>query len=113
MNIKKLLSLFIILILVILIRNIGFSIYTQIKNEDTVNDLKTKLQEEKKEQAFLNQRLTEVQTDSFIEKQAREKLGLTRNNEYSVFAPPPTTNQNIEESYELPNWKKWREVFRL
>jgi cell division protein FtsB len=113
MNIKTIFSTIIIIILVIFIRNISLSIYTLIKNEDTVNTLKTQLEEEKREKAFLTQRLSEVKTDGFVEKEARGKLGLTRENEYQVFVAPPNTITSDLERYTQPNWKKWIEVFRF
>lgn len=113
MNIKRILSIVIIIILLVLIRNISVSIYTQLKNEDTVDELKEQLSEEKRRQAFLTQRLAEVQTDSFIEKEARQKLGLARENEYQVAVAPPDLNTPESPTYELPNWKKWKEVFNF
>jgi cell division protein FtsB len=113
MNIKTILTVLIIIILLFFVRSIGLSIYTQIDNEGTVNELKEQLAAKKREKVFLTQRLTEVETDTFVEKEAREKLGLTRENEYRVFTSPPNSLQNNEKIYSQPNWKKWGEVFRL
>jgi cell division protein FtsB len=113
MNVKIIVTTLTIVILLILIRNISFSIYTLIQNEGIVKDLRSQLEEERKEFVFLNQRLSEVQSDNFIEKEAREKLGLVRENEYPVFLTPPSPLQNTLGQSKEENWKKWKNVFRL
>lgn len=113
MNLKRILSITVIIILLVLIRNIGASIYGIIKNENTVQDLQSQLIEEKKEHVFLNQRLSEVQSTAFVEKEAREKLGLVRQNEYPVFLAPPSIADESTGTQTVANWKKWKMVFRL
>ncbi|HRN96500.1 MAG TPA: septum formation initiator family protein [Candidatus Levybacteria bacterium] len=113
MNIKTIITAIVIIILLVLIRNIVVSIYTLIQNEGHVQDLQTQLQEENKQHAFLNQQLSEVKSDVFVEKEARSKLGLVQENEYPVFIAPPSPTPAFTQEISEPNWKKWKEVFRL
>ncbi|MDP3998938.1 MAG: septum formation initiator family protein [bacterium] len=76
------------------------------KVEDVRQD---RLKEEKRNQE-LNKKLEFSQSTDFIEKQAREKLGLTKPGETVVIMTPQeaTSSSAIEI---LPNWKKWWNLF--
>lgn len=113
MNLRTIITIVIIFILVILIRNTVVSIYSLIENEGTVQDLQNNLKKEKQRHAFLQQKLSEVKSDSFVEREARSKLGLVRENEYPVFVSPPLPTPDSQKSQQYPNWKKWKQVFRL
>jgi len=69
--------------------------------------------EEKNRQ--LQERLKEVKSPEFIEKEAREKLGLAKPGETVYILPPnvaylPRQEENIPKE-ELPNWQKWWKLF--
>lgn len=78
--------------------------------------LKTKEEEisllEKKNQE-LKQKLEEVKSDSYIENEAREKLGMAKPGEAAVIMPSISTNKpiNTNEEKREPNWKKWWRLF--
>lgn len=113
MNLKNIIITIVVLTLLIFIRNIAVSIYEQVKNENTINGLQDQLEDAKRENAYLNQRLSEVESDRFVEKEARGKLGLVRENEYAVFLAPPNQISYREYQSQIPNWEKWKTVFRL
>lgn len=71
-------------------------------------------QDERKEKEEKNRQLKKqlefVQKPEFIEKQAREKLGLAKPNEVVVvMTTPEATQSGIEK--DLPNWEKWWNLF--
>lgn len=113
MNIKISFAVICTLISLILLRNSISSFRNLSKNEDAVQDLRKELHEKRKENEFLTQRLSYVKSDEFVEREAREKLGLVQENEYPVFVVPPNNTEKASEMIRKPNWVKWKEVFRL
>jgi len=59
----------------------------------------------------LKESLGKVQSTEFIEKEAREKLGMSKEGEIIIVMPPILGNQiNIYEENE-PDWQKWWRLF--
>ena len=74
-----------------------------------------KLKEDNKE---LEEKLGEVQSTQFIEKQIRDKLGLAKEGEIIVVLPNEDVLRRLapkieEDETKLPdpNWKKWMNLF--
>ena len=111
-NIKTIIPIIIILILLFLIKNIAISIISLQSNSHIVSNLKSQETIEKQQEAFLQQRLYYVNTPEFIENQAREKLGLTKEGEHIVLAPPISpTPQAVAIIDNTPTWQKWWKLF--
>jgi cell division protein FtsB len=110
---KKGIVIISILILLLILRHVGLSITHLIETEGTVRSLRSQLGNEKKEHVFLKQRLSYVRSDEFVEKEAREKLGLVRDAEHPVFLTPPSMQQPEADATEVPNWQKWAKLFRI
>lgn len=111
-NTKTIFSIVIVLILLVIIRNIVSSILQTQANSTIVDDLKTQYTNEQKRGEFLKQRLYYVQTNDFIENQAREKLGMALPGEHIVLAPPATTSALPTVTRESQaNWEKWWQLF--
>lgn len=68
-------------------------------------------------QDYLNEQLKWVQTDEFVEKEAREKLMLSKPGERVVLLPKlgsdsGTFHKDTEEVVEVkPPWKHWAQLF--
>lgn len=108
---KKIISIVIIAILILIIKNLFFSIYNLSNNSNIVGNLEEKLKEEKKENLFLKQKLSYVKSDEFVENQARNILGLVTEGEYIVIAPKPEEKKDKVVKKEPPNWEKWWKLF--
>lgn len=109
---KKLLSIIAIIILLIVIKNNVSSIFITLEDETTAENLKEKLVSEQKKNQFLKEHLFYVKTNQFVEKEAREKLGMSRPGEFIVIAPTSTPlNHEKIEIDNKPNWRKWLELF--
>jgi len=109
---KRIIPFIIIIILVFILKNIIFSINNLVRNESTVRDLENQLASRSMENKFLLERLKYVKSNEFIEKEAREKLGLSRDGEIVVLFPlRPQTKDPIKEEKKIPNWKLWLELF--
>jgi cell division protein FtsB len=70
------------------------------------------------ENEALRKRLTETQSEAFMEAQLRDKLGLSKEGETIVVLPDPDTLKKIapampeeEETLPDPNWKRWLKLF--
>ena len=77
--------------------------------------LKKALEENKK----LEEQVKIVQSDEFVEKQLRNKLGLVREGEMVIVLPEAEIVKKLspvipekEETKPKPNWQKWMELFK-
>lgn len=108
---KKLIPLIIILFLLIAIKNIASSIIELSGNAKITSNLDKQLEESKRENEFLQQKLNSVKGNSFVEEEAREKLGMVKAGERVVIgAEPKKTSEEIVKT-EIPNFKKWWNLF--
>lgn len=111
-NRKTIIPLIIIISLLFLIRNILASIMTVEQNSRILTNLVEEESEAKRRNQFLKERLHYVQTDEFIEKEAREKLGMVKEREHIVLIPPVKEEiKSKQEKEKLPNWEKWKKLF--
>lgn len=94
------------------------NIFTLLKAEGRISDLKQRVEEEEKKRSELSSQKVEVSSSGFIEKEARDTLGLSKEGESIVVLPPqeflkglvkPVTDDNSIEN--KPNWQKWLELF--
>ncbi|KKR43644.1 MAG: coiled-coil [Microgenomates group bacterium GW2011_GWC1_41_20] len=96
-----------------------------VKNINRVLSIRKQVEEEKQrvekmqsDNAKLQAQIMEAQGSEFIEKQIRDKLGLTKTGEVVVILPdesivkrlaPPVTLD--DETLPDPNWLKWKKLF--
>jgi len=111
-NTKTIASFIIVVFLLFIIKNIVVSIANLNQNSQIVTNLITQEKKAKKQNEFLKERLYYVNTNEFIEIQAREKLGMVREGEHIVLAPPATSSPNgMKIPDTTPNWQKWWKLF--
>lgn len=113
LSIRSFVSIIIIIILLFVINNTITSFQELSHGKKILEELNKELEDEKKQQAYLKERLSYVKTDKFIEEEVREKLGLVKEGEYIVIAPAPfeKSKQVSKNADEIPNWKKWWKLF--
>lgn len=111
--VKKTINGLLIIIGLILIVNLLRDIYGLAQKRGEVRETEDKLAKILEEQKDLQKQLEYVNSLEFVEKEAREKLGLSKPGETVVFLP-----ENIgemipkeEKPPEVPNWKKWGQLF--
>ena len=111
---KRIISLIIIIFLsfsiLALLTNV-WSSYKKIKSLDNVRQKEQALRAETKE---LKNKLKDAESRSFIEKESRNKLGLSKKGEsiYIVEQKPTKEAPEAGEIQNIPNWKKWVNVFK-
>lgn len=89
-------------------------IFGLLQKGNEVEKAQVKLEKVLAEKKVLESELDYAQSNSFIEKEARDKLGMSKPGETNVILPP-----NLDElmkpkpipTPELPNWKLWLNLF--
>lgn len=100
------------------------SIYTVVKKRDIVKERQRVLSNLEAQNRQLETQLEESLSPTFIEREAREKLGMARegesvvimdNGKWIMLAPSQVEGKNrkTEEktAENVPNWKKWWRLF--
>lgn len=110
---KKLLPFILIIVLLLIIKNIISSIASLSQTKHIVTSLETQLKAKEQERSFQQQKLYYVKSDEFVEKQARQKLGMAKEGEYIVIGPAAAAPQEQKSpiAKKVPNWKKWYNLF--
>ena len=110
---KKTLFIVAIIVFLIIINNLVHSIYSIWQKDKLADDAEKQLIYQKEENERLKSALSYVQTQEFIEKEARDKLFMTKPNESIVLGSEDIKkNENSQDpKQDKPNWKKWVELF--
>jgi len=116
-NYQKYLLFFLCIVFALsLARNIA-----KIKNAQVrVERIKERVEKLQKEKEELQLKVEEAKKQEYIEKQLRDKLGLSKEGETIVVLPDADTLRKLvppipeeEETLPDPNWKKWLKVFDI
>lgn len=86
------------------------STYSLWQKAELVKEAQRDRVREEKKNMELKKKLQFTQSQEFIEKEAREKLGWTKPGETIVIIPPFEATQSATVKV-LPNWKKWLKLF--
>ena len=89
---------------------ISKSTYTLWQKAERVKEAQKKMVEAEKRNEELRQKLEFSQSPEFVEREARDKLGLVKPGETVVIIPPFEASQAAVVE-NLPNWKKWLKLF--
>lgn len=111
---KKILFVIIIIALVLIINNLGQSIYNLWHKKDLVVKAEQELLRQKQENKKLKLELSYVESRDFIEKEARNKLLLVKQGEQQVVVSQGLVKGGSAEEKENkddPNWRKWWKLF--
>lgn len=80
---------------------------------ERVTEAEQSLAEARSENERLQARLTEVKSEEFIEKEAREKLGFGREGEVILILPEHEggNGEDKKDQAGSANWKKWWDLY--
>ncbi len=89
------------------------SIIGNLHRNDTLSQRQMVLHEEQSQNQTLKKELKEATSASFIERIARDKLGLAREGETIIFMAKPQVSDNQTESLGPPQslWERWWKLF--
>jgi len=109
---KKIAFVVIVAILLLAIINLMFSIWGVWQKKNVILREQEELQAQKQENQRLKSALSYSQTSAFLEKEARDKLFMTKQGEQRILIQKD--KKESEESGKKnndPNWKKWLSLF--
>lgn len=108
-----------LVLLLILISSFTKSIKRIREGDLLIKKTKVKIEKLNEENKILEEQLRITQSEEFVEKQLRDKLGLAKEGEIVLVLPDNETLKKLapvipsEEEVTLkPNWKKWLELFK-
>lgn len=89
----------------------GVNVWKLYKAGDKVEIARKELAQAQAEQEKLKGQLEYVQSDEFVEREAREKLGLGKPGEEVVIVPTVPPVPSVSQSGGEPNWYKWWKLY--
>jgi cell division protein FtsB len=111
---KRILPFLTILFLFYLIFTVARSIVDIYGSDDRVLAAKKQLSDARAKNEELKKKLSEIGTDRFVEKEARDKLSMSKGGETVVIMPSilPGVQQPVEsKNEEAPNYVLWWRLF--
>jgi len=105
-------QIILIVVSAFLILSLGSSVTDLWSRRDILTIRQAKLSELQKENGILKKKLQEVETPGFVEREARERLGLSKPEETVVILKDPQMEVRPASEEDIrPHWKQWWEVF--
>lgn len=110
---RKVLYLIVVVGLILVINGLIRSIIELWNKQNVVKEAQVKLNREKMENARLKQELSYVQTNAFIENEARDKLFLVKPGESEVLISKDLLSSNKPKVTQVPKpvWQQWVDLF--
>lgn len=112
---SKLLSLFLFIFGLYLIVSLSRNLFSLIRKGGEIKKENLKLTSLEEENRQLKEQLEFSDSQEFIEREARDKLGMAKEGEQVLVLPSNlgkiTLPQTEEKETEIPNWKKWWNLF--
>jgi cell division protein FtsB len=113
MGIARLIKFLILIIGVYIAISLTGSNWQLWRQGKIVEQMELRNQKLQQEGEALRKKLSQVETEEFIEKEARDKLNMGMPGETIVIIPDTllATSAASGSSKELPNWEKWLKLF--
>lgn len=108
----------ILILIVLVISSLVRGVISIKKSNDKIEEERKKVEEEQTRNDELRKQLQEVNSQSFTEQVARDKLGLAKPGETILVLPDKEVLRKLaphieeeQDSLPDPNWKKWLKLF--
>lgn len=113
---RKILIILSLIVVLIIAYNLISQTMQALKSGERLTEAAVELQSLENKNKELKKNLEYINTQEFIEKQARDKLGLAKKGETVVIIPDEKINQVLGASKNpklerLPNWQGWLRLF--
>ncbi|MBI2011254.1 septum formation initiator family protein [Candidatus Daviesbacteria bacterium] len=114
--IRKAVIIVITLLIILVIISLGRQIIGALQAGDRLDTTTERLVRLQQENRLLKEKLKDTQRLDFIEEQARDKLGLAKENEVIVIIPESEVKKVLslnkgKEEIKLSNWQGWLKLF--
>ncbi len=116
LTMRKLLSAIVLIVLVIMIVNLARASYESYKKLHSLNSDQNQLKALKLKNNELKKDLAEKQSDYFLEKEARDKLGFGKAGETAIVVRDinlDSVKKTQAENEKKPNFEKWLEILKI
>lgn len=117
-NIRLITNIVIVFVIVLLSLSLIGNIVRILGANQKLTEAKNKILAAEKEQKDLERKVAEAKSPEFIEREARDKLGLAKEGETVIVLPDAQTLKLLAPTHEKdetflpdPNWKKWMKLF--
>lgn len=118
---NRLVKLLLIIFFILFVISLPQTVLKVRKIDKEYKNREDQLRDLEEEQKILEARLREITSDEYIDKQLRDQLNLSKNNEIVLVLPEDSilerlvTDTSVQEKTDStkPNWKKWMEVFGI
>lgn len=102
----------VVLVCLLIINGLIHSIYDLWRKQDLLVAANDELMREKQKNQELKTQLVYVQSDEFIEEEARNKLFMVKPGESGVIVPKELLKKKEEKKVIIvPNWQQWINLF--
>ena len=109
---KKIIYIVIVIFLIVTINNLAHSIFDLWHKQDLLTSAQKQLDLEKIKNKKLKAELSYVQTQQFVEEEARNKLFMVKPGEQEVLIPPNLIKEPGKKAVDTrPNWQRWYDLF--
>lgn len=104
--------IFVAISLVLAIK-LGWGVVRLWKTGGLVEEAEKEVSDLKKENNSLQEKLVYVNSPEFVEKEARDKLGLGKEGETILVIPDQSSVQGlgVRVQENVPNWRKWWDLY--
>ena len=117
-KLKGLMGLLLLFIVLLALLSLVRNVLKISQSKEKIRESQERVEELKRESERLAKEIEKVQSEVYIEKQLRDKLGLVKEGEIVVVLPDDEVLRklapNIPEEEDIlpdPNWKKWLKLF--
>lgn len=106
-----------VIVFIFIVYSFAVRIFTAFKAGDRLTEAANRLHKLEVQNKELKAQLEEVSSPDYIEKQARDKLGLAKEGEVVMVIPEEKIKQvlgakkDVQEEERLPNWLGWVRLF--
>jgi len=112
-TVKKLGFILLVIVLLLIINGLFHSIYELWQKQDLLTSAQKELDSQKLKNAKLKGKLLFVQSNQFVDEEARNKLFLAKPGEQQVLISKDLVEISKKEETEknIPNWRQWLKLF--
>ena len=112
---RKLLSVAILAVSIFLVTSLAKQVWSTVENSQRLDQARVKLAQEEGKNTQLKDTLSYLESNNFVEREARDKLGLSKTGETVVIIPQEVLAKQVSSpkdlSTEIPNWQRWWRLF--